>query len=102
MIDPLRPYWPTNRSIAGLLLRTLLLLAAVLAVAFEEIRRLGAGVVLVAATGQASLLVIEWMELRRTGRTGLMLAGILGFVFLFLAGVLVIESRSVLVLSVRR
>ncbi len=39
MIDPLRPYWPTNRSIAGLLVRSVCLLAAGSAV----VERLEAG-----------------------------------------------------------
>ena len=54
-----------------------------------------------AALFQSSLLVFEWMELKRTHRSGVVAAGVVGFIFLSLVVVLVIESRSVLVLSVR-
>lgn len=101
MIDPLRPYWPTNRSIAGLLVRSLCLLAAAGAVAFGVSRSVASLVVIPAALAQASLLVFEWMELRRTHRSGLIAVGIVGLLFLSLVVVLIIESRSVLVLSVR-
>jgi hypothetical protein len=101
MIDPLRPYWPTNRSIAGFLGRSLCLLFAAGAVAFDGSRPLALLVALPAAIVQASLLVLEWMEFRRTRRPGLIAGGIVVTLFLSLVVVLVIESRSVLVLSVR-
>jgi hypothetical protein len=101
MIDPLRPYWPTNRSIAGLLVRSLCLLVAATAVAFGASRYFNFLIVLGAAGFQASVLVFEWMELKRTHRSGLVAAGIVAFLFLSLVVVLVIESRSVLTLSVR-
>ncbi len=101
MIDPLRPYWPTNRSIAGLLVRSACLIAAAAAVVSGASRAFAFAVVLVAAIGQASLLIFEWMELKRTHRSGLLAGGIVGFLFLSLVVVLVIESRSVLVWSVR-
>lgn len=100
MIDPLRPYWPTNRSIAGLLVRVLCLLAAAAAVALQASRPFAVLVVLVGAGVQAALLAFEWMELKRVRRS-VMTGAVLIFLFLFLVGVLVIESRSVLVLSVR-
>jgi hypothetical protein len=98
MIDPLRPYWPTNRSIAGFLARTACLLAAGAAVTFGSSRSFAFVVVLVSAFTQASLLSLEWMELKRTQRPGLIVASVVGF--LLVVG-LVLESRSVLVLSVR-
>ncbi|MBX7187325.1 MAG: hypothetical protein K1Y01_19435 [Vicinamibacteria bacterium] len=101
MIDPLRPYWPTNRSIAGMLVRSLCLFAAAGAVAFGVSRPFAFFVVMPAAIAQGSLLVFEWMELKRTQRSGLIAAGIAAFLFLSLVLVLVIESRSVLMLSVR-
>jgi heme/copper-type cytochrome/quinol oxidase subunit 4 len=101
MIDPLRPYWPTNRSIAGLLARSACLLAAGAAVTFGSSRSFVIVVVLVSAFAQASLLSLEWMELKRTQRPGLIVASVVGFLFLALVVVLVLESRSVLVLSVR-
>ena len=58
-------------------------------------------VVLSAASAQGSLLVFEWMELKRTGRSGLIAASIVGVLFLALVIVLLIESRSVLELSAR-
>ena len=54
-----------------------------------------------AAFAQASLLVFEWMELKRTHRSGLIAGGIAAFLFLSLLLVLVTASRSVLMLSVR-
>jgi hypothetical protein len=101
MIDPLRPYWPTNRSIAGLLVRSACLITAGAAVGFGGSRAFVFIVVLGAAIGQASLLIFEWMELKRTHRSGLLAGGVIGFLFLSLVVVLVIESRSVLVSSVR-
>ncbi len=100
MIDPLRPYWPTNRSIAGLLIRSFCVLAAAAAVGSGASRSFALLVVLLAATAQASLLVFEWMELKRVSRS-LLAAGIVGVLFFSLVVVLVIESRSVLVSSVR-
>ncbi len=101
MIDPLRPYWPTNRSIAGLLVRSAAVLAASATVAAGVSRSLALLVVLGAAMAQVSLLVLEWMELRKMGRNGLVALAILGGLLFFLTLVLVIEGRSVLVLSVR-
>ena len=101
MIDPLRPYWPTNRSIAGLLVRGFLVIVAAAAVAFGPSRPFAALVVAAAAFGQAALLIFEWMELKRTHRSGLVAAAVIAFLFLSLVVVLVVESRSVLILSVR-
>jgi hypothetical protein len=101
MIDPLRPYWPTNRSIAGLLVRSTCLIAAAATIGVGGSRAFAAAVVVLAALGQASFLIFEWMELKRTHRSGLLAGGIIGFLFLSLVVVLVIESRSVLVWSVR-
>jgi hypothetical protein len=101
MIDPLRPYWPTNRSIAGLLVRSFCLLTAAVAVVFGASRYVTFLIVLASAFAQASLLVFEWMEFRRTQRPGLIAGGIMVLLFLSLVGALVIESRSVLTLSVR-
>jgi len=100
MIDPLRPYWPTNRSIAGLLVRVSCLLAAATAVALQASRSLAVLVVLAGAFVQAALLAFEWMELKRVRRS-VVTGAVLILLFLFLLGVLVIESRSVLVSSVR-
>jgi len=101
MIDPLRPYWPTNRSIAGLLARSFCLVVAALGVAFGPSRTFALAVVLATALAQAALLVFEWMELKRTHRSGRAAAVVIALLFLSLLVVLVIESRSVLVLSVR-
>jgi hypothetical protein len=101
MIDPLRPYWPTNRSIAGMLVRSACLFAAAGAVASGLSRPVAFLVVLPAAIAQAALLVFEWMELRRAQRSGLIAAGIVVLLFVSLIFALVIESRSVLRLSVR-
>jgi heme/copper-type cytochrome/quinol oxidase subunit 4 len=101
MIDPLRPYWPTNRSIAGLLVRSLCLLSAAFAVTFGASRPFALIVVLAAALAQASLLVFEWMEFKRSQRAGLIVGGVIVVLFVSLVLALVIESRSVLVLSVR-
>ena len=101
MIDPLRPYWPTNRSIAGMLVRGLCLLAAAFAVTFGPSRPFALIVVLAGGLAQASLLVFEWMELKRSQRSGLIAGGVIAVLFASLLLVLVIESRSVLVLSVR-
>jgi heme/copper-type cytochrome/quinol oxidase subunit 4 len=101
MIDPLRPYWPTNRSIAGLLVRSVCLLAAAFAVAFGASRPFTLIVVLAAALAQASLLVFEWMEFKRSQRAGLIAGGVIVVLFVSLVLALVIESRSFLVLSVR-
>jgi len=100
MIDPLRPYWPTNRSIAGLLIRSVALLAALGAVVSGVSRPLAVLVVVAGALAQAALLVFEWMELKRVSRS-LSAGAVVAFLFFFLVVVLVIESRSVLVLSVR-
>lgn len=101
MIDPLRPYWPTNRSIAGLLIRGTCLLAAVGAVAFGPSRPLAFLLVMAASFAQVALLVFEWMELKRAQRSGLVAASVIAVLFVSLVLALVIESRSVLVLSVR-
>lgn len=101
MIDPLRPYWPTNRSIAGLLVRSVCLLAAGSAVGLAESRSFAFIVVCLAGTAQASFLIFEWMELKRAGRRGLVAMAIIGLIFLSLIAVLVVESRWVLVSSVR-
>lgn len=101
MIDPLRPYWPTNRSLAGLLVRAFCLFAAAAAVMFSKSRSFALLIVLSAALAQGSLLVFEWMELKRTSRSGLVGASIVGLVFLALVMALVIEGRSILILSVR-
>ena len=101
MIDPLRPYWPTNRSIAGLLVRGLCLLAAAGAVTFGSSRPFVFVAVFAAALAQAVLLVFEWMELKRSQRSGLIAGGVIAVLFVSLVMALVIESRSVLVLSVR-
>lgn len=101
MIDPLRPYWPTNRSLAGLLSRGALLVVAAGAVVFSGSRPLAVIVVLACAFAQASILVLEWMEFRRTGRPGLIAAAVVALLGFSLAFALVIEARSVLILSVR-
>jgi hypothetical protein len=101
MIDPLRPYWPTNRSLAGFLVRSACLLAAGAAVAFGPSRGFAIAVVLAAAAAQASILLLEWMEIRRTRRSGLIALFTVGFLFVALFATLVLESRSILVLSVR-
>lgn len=101
MIDPLRPYWPTNRSIAGLMVRSLCLLIAAIAVTFDPSGSFVVLIVVAAALAQAALLVFEWMELKRTQRSGLLTGGVIVFLFLSLLFVLLIEARSVLVLSVR-
>ena len=101
MIDPLRPYWPTNRSIAGLLVRIVCLLAALAAVGLATSRSFAFVVVCAGGAAQAFFLVFEWMEFKRAGRTGLVAIGIVGFLLLSMVAVLVIESRSVLVSSVR-
>jgi len=101
MIDPLRPYWPTNRSIAGLLVRSLCVLAAAAFVVSAPSRPLAVIAVLGAAIGQALFLALQWMELKWTKRSGLLAGGVVGLLFLSLVIVLVIESRSVLVGSVR-
>ena len=101
MIDPLRPYWPTNRSIAGFLVRSLCLLAAAAAVAFGPSRPFAVLVVLITALAQAALLIFEWMELKRTHKSGLLTGGVIAFLFLALLAALLIESRSVLVLTAR-
>lgn len=101
MIDPLRPYWPTNRSIAGLLVRGFLVLVAAVAVVFGPSRSFAALAVIAAALGQATFLIFEWMELKRTHRSGVIAAAVIAFLFLSLVVVLVIESRNVLILSVR-
>ena len=100
MIDPLRPYWPTNRSIAGLMVRGACLAAAALVVVGGVARPLATLVVVLAAIGQAALLAFEWMELRR-GKRSVIAGAVVGVIFLSLVVVLVIESRSVLVLSTR-
>ena len=101
MIDPLRPYWPTNRSLAGLLSRSLFLLVAAGFVTFSSSRSLAVLVAFVCAAGQASVLVLEWMELRKAGRPGLAAVAVVGFLFLALVAALIAESRWVLVTSVR-
>ena len=101
MIDPLRPYWPTNRSIAGLLVRSGCLLAAAAVVQFPGSRSLTLLVILLAALAQVGLLVLEWMELRRAGRFGLVAASITAAIFLALVGALVVEGRSILESTVR-
>jgi hypothetical protein len=101
MIDPLRPYWPTNRSIAGLLGRGFCLVVAAAATQFSASRSFAVLVVLFASLAQASVLVFEWMELKRTSRSGLIAASITALLFLSLVVALVLEARSVLVLSVR-
>src|SRR5690349_5294210 len=101
MIDPLRPYWPTNRSIAGMLVRGLCLFAAAFVVAAGVSRSFAFFVVLPAALAQAAFLVFEWMELKRAHRSGLVAGGVIVLLFLSLVFVLVVESRSVLMLSVR-
>ncbi len=101
MIDPLRPYWPTNRSIAGFLARSLCLLIAAAAVVFNPSRPFATLVVLIAALAQSALLIFEWMELKRTHRSGLLTGGVIVFLFVSLLVVLLIESRSVLVLTTR-
>jgi heme/copper-type cytochrome/quinol oxidase subunit 4 len=101
MIDPLRPYWPTNRSIAGFAARSLCLLVAAIAVTFGPSRSFVVLVVVASALAQAALLVFEWMELKRTQRSGLATGGVIAVLFLSLLFALLIEARSVLVLSVR-
>jgi hypothetical protein len=101
MIDPLRPYWPTNRSIAGMLVRSACLFAAAGAVASGIARPLAFFVVLPAAIAQAALLVFEWMELKRAHRSGLIAGGIVLVLFFSLVLALVVESRSTLTLTVR-
>lgn len=101
MIDPLRPYWPTNRSIAGFVARSVCLLVAALAVTFDPSRSFAGLIVVISALAQASLLVFEWMELKRTHRSGVVAGGVIVVIFLSLLFALLIEGGSVLVLSVR-
>jgi hypothetical protein len=101
MIDPLRPYWPTNRSIAGLLARSFCLVVAAAATQFSASRSFGLLLVFLAGLAQASVLVFEWMELKRTSRSGLFAVAITALLFFSLVVALVLEARSVLVLSVR-
>jgi hypothetical protein len=68
---------------------------------FQGSRFFASAVVALAAIVQASLLVFEWMELKRARRFGLLVGGVISLIFLSLVVALVIESRSVLVLSVR-
>jgi len=84
-----------------MLVRSACLFAAAGAVAFGVSRPVAFFVVLPAAIAQAALLVFEWMELKRTHRSGLIAAGMAAFLFLSLVFTLVIESRSVLMQSVR-
>ena len=84
-----------------MLVRSACLFAAAGAVAFGVSRPVAFFVVLPAAIAQAALLVFEWMELKRTHRSGLIAAGMAAFLFLSLVFTLVIESRSVLTQSVR-
>lgn len=84
-----------------MLVRSACLFAAAGSVAFGSSHSFALLVVLPAALAQASLLVFEWMELKRTHRSGLIAGGIAAFLFLSLVFVLVVESRSVLMLSVR-
>ena len=101
MIDPLRPYWPTNRSLAGLLLRMSCLSLAAGAVIFAFARPVVIAVVLFSAFAQAALLAFEWMEFRRAQRRGLLLVGVIGVIFGSLLIALFLEARSMLVLSPR-
>jgi heme/copper-type cytochrome/quinol oxidase subunit 4 len=101
MIDPLRPYWPTNRSIAGLILRSACVMGAAATATWGGSKSSTLLIVAPFAVAQATLLVFEWMELRRARRPGLIAAGLVCFIFISLVGVLVLESRSVLVLSAR-
>lgn len=101
MIDPLRPYWPTNRSLGGLLIRGFFLFVAAASVLLGFSRTLVLATVPFAALAQASYLAFEWMELRRAPRSGLVAAGVAAVIFVSLVVVLFIEGRSVLVLSPR-
>ena len=101
MIDPLRPYWPTNRSIAGLLVRSACLLVAAVAVVFAPSRPFAVVVVIAAAVVQGLLMAFDWMELRRTHRSGVIAGSALVFLFLSLVLALMIEGRAILVASVR-
>lgn len=101
MIDPLRPYWPTNRSLAGLIIRSACLLGAAAAATLGGSKSTVLLVVLPAAVAQSLLLVFEWMELKRAHRFGLVVASLLCAIFVPLVAALVMESRSVLILSVR-
>jgi len=84
-----------------MLVRSACLFAAAGAVASGVSRSFAFLVVLPAAIAQAAFLIFEWMELKRAHRSGLIVGGIVALLFLSLVLVLVIESRSVLMLSVR-
>ena len=101
MIDPLRPYWPTNRSIAGLLVRGVCLLAAVLPLTLSIPRPTAILISLTAAASQAVFLVLEWMELKNSARVATWAAAILALIFAPLIVALVIEARSIITLSLR-
>ena len=101
MIDPLRPYWPTNRSLAGLLLRMSCLSLAAGAVILALTRPVVIAVVLLSAFAQAALLAFEWMEFRRAQRRGLLVVAVIAVVFGSLVVALFLEAGSVLVLSPR-
>jgi len=101
MIDPLRPHWPTNLSIAGLLLRGLCLLVAAAPVLAGASRSLTIILVISAALAQATFLAFEWMELKRVGRSAMWLVGITSILFASLVLVLVIEARFILAHTVR-
>jgi hypothetical protein len=101
VIDPLRPYWPTNRSIAGLLVRGACLLAATVPFVLSIPRPTAILFALAAGVGQAFFLAFEWMELKKAARAATWGAATLAILFIPLIVVLVLEARSILVLSVR-
>jgi hypothetical protein len=101
MIDPLRPYWPANRSLGGLLFRGLVLALTGAAVLWSGSRRFALLVILAGSALQAGFLLSEWMAVRRDGVLGRALLIAVGLGLIPLAVVLVLESGHVLRASVR-
>jgi len=101
MIDPLRPHWPTNLSIAGLLIRGLCLVVAAVPVIAGASRSLTVLLVVSAALAQSAFLAFEWMELKRAGRSAVWTVGIVASLLASLILVLVVEARFILAHTLR-
>jgi hypothetical protein len=101
LIDPLRPYWPANRSLGGLLFRTLALTTTGIALALGPSRRWAVAVVVTGAAAQAAFVMSEWMYARGAGVMPRILLALAALGLVPLAAALVIEAGHVLQASVR-
>lgn len=101
MIDPLRPYWPANRSLGGLLFRTLALALTGGLLALGPTRPWAVAIVALGASAQSVFVLSEWMYARGAGVMPRIVLGLAALGLVPLALALSVEALHVLQSSVR-